>query len=183
MTVVQELETSCGKSVEHFRQELLKIRGGRASASLLENVQVDYYGTQTPLKQLGMISSPEPRQLTVQVYDANAVASVEKAIQQSDLGLNPMRDGNLVRVNVPALTEERRKDLIRSVRNMTEDARVSVRNHRRDAIDALKKAEKAKEISEDDLHRGQDEIQKITDKHIAVIDELLKDKEAEMMEV
>lgn len=178
-----ELEEGCQKSVDHFKNELSRMRTGRATSGLLEGLSVEYYGSQVPLIQLGLINAPEPRMLTVQVYDAGALDSVEKAIRNSDLGLNPARDGNLIRINIPALTEDRRKELVRSLKGVAEDARVAVRNHRRDAIDVLKKQEKDKEISEDDLHRGQDEIQKITDKYVAKIDALLKQKEEEMMEV
>lgn len=178
-----DLEEKCKKSVEHFKSELGRMRSGRATTGLLEGITVDYYGSQVPLIQMGLINAPEPRMLTVQVYDASAVDSVEKSIRQSELGLNPSRDGNLIRISIPSLTEERRKDLVRSLKNVAEDARVTLRNHRRDAIDTLKKQEKEKEISEDDLRRGQEEIQKILDKYVAQIDELLKSKEQEMMEV
>jgi ribosome recycling factor len=183
MEQIINLEDSCKKSVEHFKQELGKLRGGKASGALLESITVDYYGAQTPIKQLGMINTPEPRMVTIQVFDASAVASVEKAIQLADLGLNPSRDGSLIRINIPALTEQRRKDLIKALKSMTEDARITIRNHRRDAIDTMKKLEKAKELSEDECRKGQEQAQKITDKYIAAIDELLKVKEAEMMEV
>jgi ribosome recycling factor len=179
----EQLQGHCQKTVEHFKRDLSKMRSGRAQTGLVENVMVDYYGTSVPLIQLGMINTPEPRLLTIQVYDANAVASVEKAIMQSDLGLNPSRDGNLIRLLIPALTDERRKELVKKLHKLAEEARVSMRNHRRDAIDLLKKQEKDKEITEDQLHRGQTEIQKITDKFISEIDSLLEVKEKEMLEV
>lgn len=179
----QELEGKCDSTIEHFSNELDRIRSGRATTGLLEGVQVDYYGAATPLVQLGLISAPEPRLLTIQVYDAGAIESVEKAIQLADLGLNPSRDGNLIRVPVPALTEERRKDLVKKLHKTAEEAKVAIRNHRREGIDELKKDQKSGSISEDDLHRGQDAIQKVTDKHTSRVDELLQAKEKEMMEV
>jgi len=178
-----DLEAKCKKTAEHFKTDLGRLRGGRATTSLLEGVTVDYYGSRVPLIQLGMISAPEPRLLTIQVYDRGAVEAVEKAIQQADLGLNPSRDGSLVRIAIPALTEERRKDLIKKLHKMAEEAKVTIRNHRRESMDGLKKQEKDKQISADDLRRGSDEIQKITDKSTAEIDGLLQGKEKEMMEV
>jgi len=178
-----DLETKCTDSIEHFKRELTRMRSGRASTGLLEGLMVDYYGTQTPLQQLGLLNAPEARLITIQVYDTNAVESVEKAILQSDLGLNPSRDGNLIRINIPTLTEERRQELVKKINRMAEDAKVSIRNHRRDTIDSLKKQQKAKEISEDDLHRSMDDVQKIADDHIKGIETLLADKEKEMMEV
>jgi len=178
-----KLQENCKSTIEYLVIELGKMRGGRASASILETVTVDYYGSSVPLKQLGLINAPEPRLLTVQVFDQGAVESVEKAIQTSDLGLNPSRDGNLIRINIPALTEERRKDLVKSLNKSAEEAKVAIRNHRREAIDELKKEEKDKSISEDDLNRGKDEVQKVTDNFIAQVDQLLQEKEKEMMEV
>ena len=178
-----DVKSNCEQSIEHFKTELSRMRSGRASTGLLEGIMVDYYGAQTPLIQLGMINAPEPRLVTVQVYDASAVESVEKAIQQADLGLNPSRDGNLVRVSIPALTEERRKELIKKLHALAEEARVAVRSHRRSAIDELKKQEKDKEISEDDSRREQESIQKTIDGYISQVDKLLEEKEKEMMEV
>lgn len=179
----KELKTKSDATIEHFRKELGRMRTGRASTGLLEGLTVDYYGSQVPLMQLGLISTPEARLVTVQVYDSGAVESVDKAIRQSDLGLNPSIEGNLLRINIPALTEERRKDLVKSLHKLAEESKIALRNHRRDMIDILKKQEKAKEISNDDLHRGQDDIQKITDQYIKDIEELLEQKEKEMMEV
>ena len=178
-----EFETKCRKTVEHFRKDLSHVRTGRASASLFEGITVDYYGSRVPLQQLGLINTPEPRLVTIQVYDPSAVEAVEKAILQSDLGLNPGRDGNLVRIAIPHLTEERRKDLIKKLHKMAEETRVAVRNSRRDTIDGLKKKEKAKEISEDDMRRGQEEIEKIVAVVNKDIDAALASKEKEMMEV
>ncbi len=178
-----ELESKCKDTIEYLNVELSRMRTGRANTALVESLMVDYYGSHVPLQQLGLISAPEARMLTVQVYDAGALDSVEKAIQQSDLQLNPSRDGNLIRIPIPALTEERRKELVKTLHKSAEEGKIAIRNHRREAIDALKKAEKAKEISEDDLSRGKDEIQKVTDTYVAQVDVLLAEKEKEMMEV
>lgn len=183
MADLREFEERCGKTVEHFKNDLTKVRSGRASAALLEDVRVDYYGAKTPLKQMAMINAPEPRLITVQVYDESATESVDKAIRSSDLGFNPNREGNLLRINVPALTEERRKDIVRSLHKMAEEAKIALRNLRREEIDKLKKQQKNKDISEDDLHRGQDEVQKVTDTFTAQIDELMAAKEKEVLEV
>ncbi len=182
-TNLDGFKKDCQKCVEHFKSDLGKLRTGRASSSLIENIEVDYYGARVPVKQMGVITTPEPRLITVQVYDASAVESVEKAIRSADLGLNPARDGSLIRVSIPSLTEDRRKELIKSLNRMAEEARVSLRNHRRDEIDKLKKQEKSKEISTDDLRRGQDEIQKVTDSYTAEVDKILQVKEKEMLEV
>jgi ribosome recycling factor len=178
-----ELEGKCKKTVEHFKTDLGRIRTGRANAKLLDGLHVDYYGSSVPLIQLGMINAPEPRLITIQVYDAGACEAIEKAIQQSDLGLNPAREGSMIRINIPPLNEERRKELIKKLHKMAEDVRVVMRNHRRDSIDDLKKKEKAKAISADDLRRGQEEVQKITDKYIKEVDTMTASKEKEMMEV
>lgn len=180
---IDNFTDNCEKTISHFKTELGKIRGARASGGMLENIQVDYYGSKVPLIQLGLINTPEPRLITVQVYDAGATDSVEKAIRQSDLNLNPAREGNLIRLNVPALTEERRKELTKRLSKLGEDEKVVIRNHRKDAIDTLKKMEKDKEISEDELKRGQAEIQSITDKYVEIVDEMYKQKEAEVLEV
>ena len=178
-----ELEDKCKKTLEHMKKDLSRMRTGRAHTSLLEGITVDYYGSQVPLMQMGMINAPEPRLITVQVYDAGAVEAVEKAIQTSELGLNPARDGGLLRINIPPLTEERRKDLVKKMHKTAEENRVTLRTHRRDAIDALKKQEKDKKISADDLKRGETEVQKIVDKYTKDIDTVLQAKEKEMMEV
>ena len=180
---LEELQRNCKETLEYLRLELSRLRTGRAQASLLEGLTVEYYGAPVPLQQLGLVNAPEARLLTIQVYDASAVESVEKAIQQADLGLNPARDGNLIRVAIPALTEDRRKELVKKLHKIAEEGKVSIRNHRRDAIDALKALEKDKEISEDDLSKGKEEVQKITDKYTKDVDVLLKEKEGEMMEV
>ena len=178
-----KLKSDCEGSVAHFKQELGKIRTGRASTALIENLNVDYYGSSTPLNQLGMISAPEPRLLTVQVYDVGAMDAIEKAIQNAGLGLNPARDGNLVRIPVPSLTEERRKEFVKLLNKDGEEIKVGIRNHRRSANDTIKKAKDAKEITEDDTKRASDEIQKITDSFIKLIDNMVAEKEKEIMTV
>lgn len=180
---LEELKLQCESTIDFFRSELVKTKTGRASSGLLEGVQVDYYGAQTPLSQLGLINVAEARLLTVQVYDASVVESVEKAIHQADLGLNPSRDGNLIRVPIPPLTEERRKEIVKRLHKQGEEMKVTVRNHRRAAIDNLQKAKKDGEISEDDLNSLKKDVQVITDKYVAQVDELLQKKEAEVMEV
>lgn len=176
-------KAQCAKALDHYKKELSRLRSGRATPSLLEGLMVDYYGSSVSLQQLGMVSAPEPRMLTIQVYDGGAVESIEKAIQQSDLGLNPSRDGSLIRVIIPALNEERRRDLIKKVHKMAEETRVSLRNLRRDEVEGVKKKVKNKEMSEDDSRRAQEEIQKIVDKFIADVDSAAAAKEKEMMEV
>jgi len=171
------------RSIEAFRKELGKVRTGRASFSLLDGVKVDYYGTPTPLQQVGTLSVPESRLITVTPWDTKMIGPIEKAIQGSGLGLNPSSDGKMVRIPIPPLTEERRKELAKVVRKMSEDARVAVRNVRREAIEKLKDREKKKEISEDVVKRGQERIQKETDAHVKKIDEILKSKEQEILEV
>ena len=171
------------RSLEAFRKELGKVRTGRASFSLLDGIKVDYYGTPTPLQQVGTLSVPESRLITVTPWDAKMVGPIEKAIQSGGLGLNPSNDGKVVRIPIPPLTEERRKDLVRVVRKMAEDARIAVRNIRREGIERIKDREKKKEISEDMMKRWQDRVQKETDGYIRKIDEILKTKEQEILEV
>ena len=171
------------RSLEAFRKELGKIRTGRASFSLLDGIKVDYYGTPTPLQQVGTLSVPESRLITVAPWDAKMIGPIEKAIQASGLGLNPSNDGKIVRIPIPPLTEERRKDLVKVVRKMAEDARIAVRNIRREGIERIKEKEKRKEISEDMMKRWQDKVQKETDGFIKKVDEILKAKEQEILEV
>ncbi|WP_404802430.1 ribosome recycling factor [Bacillus shivajii] len=171
------------KSVDSFRNELATVRAGRANPSILDKVQVEYYGMMTPLNQLATISVPEARMLTIQPFDKSSVSDIERAIQKADLGLSPSSDGNIIRIQIPALTEDRRKELTKLVGRYSEDAKVAVRNIRRDANDELKKIQKDGEITEDDLRRGQDDVQKLTDKVISQIDEISKAKEEEIMEV
>lgn len=170
-------------AVEALKRELNGIRTGRAHPSLIESLAVDYYGAMTPLKQLGSINAPEPRLLTIQVWDRGAVKAIEKAIQASDLGLNPNIDGQTLRLPIPPLTEQRRKDMVKMVHNKAEEARVAVRNVRRHANDDLKKAEKDGHVSQDEIKRHEDELQKMTDRHIATIDAEGKKKEADLLEV
>jgi len=181
--VTHSVEKKSKGTIEHFKKELAKIRTGRASAGMLDGIQVDYYGSSVPILQLGLINTPESRLITVQVYDTGAVEAVEKAIRQADLGFNPSRDGGLIRINVPVLTEERRKALVKALHKTGEETKVAVRGHRRDAIDELKRLEKNKEISTDDVRRAQDEVQKITDKFTSEIDVILSAKDKELMEV
>lgn len=165
------------------RREFATIRTGRANPSLLDRVEVDYYGVPTPLNQLANISAPEARLLVVQPYDRNAIPAIEKAILKADLGLNPTNDGQVIRLSLPPLTEERRKELVRFVRKVAEDKRIAVRNARRDVNEEVRKAQKNGEIPEDGARRAQEEIQNLTDHYIEQVDELLKAKEREIMEV
>ncbi len=171
------------RSIEAFKKELGKIRTGRASLSLLEGIKVDYYGTMTPLQQVGTLSVPESRLIAITPWDTKMIGPIEKAIQGSGLGLNPSSDGKVVRIPIPPLTEERRRDLVKVVKKMAEDARVAVRNIRRDALEKVKDKEKKKEISEDEMKRWHDKIQKETDGFVKKVDEILKSKEQEIMEV
>ncbi|HEX9455926.1 MAG TPA: ribosome recycling factor [Candidatus Binatia bacterium] len=181
--VFTQLQKEMEGSVSAMRKELSKLRTGRASTALLESIMVDYYGTSTPLNQLSTMSAPEPRLLVIQPFDRNAMAEIEKAILKSDLGLTPNNDGKIIRIPLPQLTEERRKDLVKHVKRIAEEYRVSVRSHRRDAIEQLKEAEKKKEITADDAKHGHDRVQKITDEFIGRIDKVVKAKEEEVMEV
>jgi len=181
--LVKDTSARMERSIEAFRKELGKVRTGRASFSLLHGVTVDYYGTPTPLQQVGTLSVPESRLITVTPWDTKMIGPIEKAIQGSGLGLNPSSDGKTVRIPIPPLTEERRRELAKVVRKMAEDARVAVRNVRREGIEKLKDQEKKKEISEDVVKRGQERIQKETDAHVKKIDEILKSKEQEILEV
>jgi ribosome recycling factor len=187
MATAEELIKSAAekmaKSVEHGRAEFATVRTGRASASLLDRIEVDYYGTPTPLRQLSTINVPDPRMLTVQVFDPGSIKAIEKAIQESDLGLTPSNDGKLIRLPIPQLTEERRKELVKVVRNMAEDHRVAVREIRRDAMRHLKELVDKGEVGADEEHRAEVRVQELTDEHTKQIDELLKHKEAEVMEV
>ena len=179
----QDAEVRMGKSVESLKGDLVKIRTGRAHPSLLDSVVVDYYGSPTPLKQVASISIADSRMLNVTAFDKSMVQAVEKAIITSDLGLNPYSSGEVIRVPLPALTEERRKDLIKVVRADGEQAKVAIRNIRRDVIGDVKSLVKDKDATEDDERRFSDEIQKITDKYISLIDSTLKDKEKDLMEI
>jgi ribosome recycling factor len=181
--VIEDLRKEMERTTAAMRRDLARTRTGRASTALLEGIVVEYYGTRTPLNQLAGLGAPEPRLLVIQPYDKSALAQIERAILQSDLGLVPVNDGKILRVPIPELTEERRRELVKHVRKIAEDYRVSVRNHRRDAIDLLKTLEKDKEITEDDVRRGQEKIQDITKTYVERIDQILKAKEDEIMEV
>ena len=178
--LIQDATRRMDRSVESTHGELNSIRTGRASTALLDRVQVDYYGQKTPLKQLATINVPEPRMLTVQPFDPNAIKDIERAIQESDLGLNPSNDGKLIRLPIPQLTEERRQELVKVARQIAEEGRVAVRNVRRDVIHHLKEEES---VGADDEHRAEERVQKLTDEHVKKIDDLLKRKEAEITEV
>jgi ribosome recycling factor len=171
------------KAVEAAQHDFSTIRTGRANPVILEGVQVDYYGTKTPINQLAGVSAPEPRLLVIAPWDKSAITAIEKAIMNSDIGMTPQSDGNVIRLQVPYLTEERRKDLIKVLHKKTEEHKVAVRNIRRDVNDRMKDLEKKHEISEDDNKRGQEQVQKLTDKYIEKMDVLAKAKEAELMEV
>jgi ribosome recycling factor len=171
------------KSVETTQHEFNSIRTGRASSALLDHVTVDYYGTATPLNQLSTINVPEPRMLTVQPFDPGSLKAIEKAIMESDLGLTPSNDGKIIRLPIPQLTEERRKDLVKVVRQRAEDGRVAVRNVRRDVMHHLKELVNKGDVAADEEHRAEERVQKLTDEHVHKIDELLKRKEAEILEV
>lgn len=179
----KDAEVRMKKSIESFKHDLTKIRTGRANPSLLEGISVDYYGAPTPLSQVANISISDSRTLAVTPWEKNMVQAIEKAIMSADLGLNPATTGTLIRVPLPALTEERRRDLTKVVRNEGEGARVAVRNIRRDVLGDIKNLLKEKEITEDDERKSQEQVQKITDKYIAQIDEILKEKEKELMEI
>jgi len=181
--LIQDSRRRMDRSVEATHIEFNSVRTGRASPALLDRVHVDYYGTATPLKQLATISAPEPRLLNIQPFDPSSVKAIEKAIMESDLGLTPSNDGKLIRLPIPQLTEERRRELVKVVRHMAEEGRVAVRNVRRDTIHHLKQLVDDGDIGADEEHRAEELAQKVTDEHVAKIDDLLKHKEAEIMEV
>ena len=181
--IIKETRAKMKSAVAVFADELSGIRSGRASPALVERLPVEYYGQQSELRQLASISTPEPQQILIRPYDKTAVKAIEKAIQQSNLGINPNTDSEVIRLNMPPLTRERRQELVKFVQRRTEEARVAVRNVRRNANDDLRDFEKEKLISEDDMEHGEEEVQKLTDKHIAELEELAKNKEQEIMEV
>jgi len=178
-----DAEDRMRKAVENTRGEFTKIRTGKASPALLDTIKVPYYGNLTPLKQVATVNSPEPRLLTIQPWERNIIGEIEKAIMQSDLGLNPINDGLIIRLPIPQLTEERRKDFVRLCHKLAEEGRVAIRNIRRDANDQLKKVEKSHDISEDQFHTLVQDIQTLTDKYVKQIDDLLAKKEKEILEV
>jgi ribosome recycling factor len=181
--VLNDASRRMTKTVDATKHEFTTIRTGRASAALLERVQVNAYGTKMPINQVATIGVPEPRLLTITPFDKSIMRDIEKAIMESDLGLTPANDGQIVRLPIPQLTEERRKELVKQVRHLAEEGRVAARNIRRDALHHLKEAEKNGETGADDVHRAEDRLQKVTDEHVSKIDEALKAKEAEIMEV
>ncbi len=180
--VFDECKDKMEKAISSLEKELAKLRTGRASVSILDDVTVEYYGTMTPLNQLASLSVPDSRTIAIQPWDRNAFSGIEKAIMKSDLGLNPVNDGKIIRINIPPLTEERRKDLVKLAKKSAEEGKVALRNIRREANDALKKMKNNKKLTEDEMHKGHDEVQKITDSFVARIDQILADKEKEIME-
>ena len=180
--IYQETKESMSKTVEALNRELQRIRTGRASLSVLDGIKVDYYGTSTPLNQMATLAVPESRQITIQPWDASVIKDIEKAILKSDLGLTPSNDGKILRISIPPLTEERRKELVKVIHKICEDHKITARNTRRDSNDLLKSLKKDSDISEDEAFRSQDEVQKITDKYIKLIDECYSEKEKEILE-
>lgn len=181
--VIKKARIGMDKAVDALKKDMIKVRTGRASTALLDDVMVDYYGTPTPLNQVGTLAVPEPRLITIQPWEKKMLADIERAIFKADLGLTPNSDGQLIRIAIPPMTEERRKELGKAVRKMGEDAKVAVRSARRDANDGLKKLEKNKDISEDELKRGEKEVQELTDSYVSRIDDLVAHKEKEIMEI
>ena len=181
-SIYQDTRESMGKTVEALKNELSRIRTGRASLSILDGIKVDYYGTLTPLNQMATLAVPESRMITIQPWDASAIKDIEKAILKSDLGLTPSSDGKIIRISIPQLTEDRRKELVKVVHKVCEEHKVSVRNFRRDSNDLLKSMKNEGEISEDDAFKAQDQVQKITDEYIQLVDECYKEKEKEILE-
>jgi ribosome recycling factor len=182
-TIIKETEDKMKKAVEVVNRELSTVRTGRASPGLVEHIKINYYGAHTPLKQLASISTPDPKLIVIQPWDPSAMQEIEKALLKSELGISPVNDGKLIRLAIPQLTQERREELAKLVKKMTEEGRVSIRAVRRDANEHIKKLEKDKNITEDDSFKGIGDIQKLTDKYIARIDEVLKNKEKELAEV
>ena len=176
-------EGKMGKSIDSVAADFASVRAGRANAAVLDRIMVDYYGSHTPIQQIAAISSPDPRSLVIAPWDATAVKAIEKAIQNSDLGINPQNDGKSIRLNFPQLTEERRKELVKQIRKYAENGKVAVRNIRRDAMEHFKKLEKASEITEDEMKQAEKDLQKLTDDSCKKLDELLAKKEKELMAV
>jgi ribosome recycling factor len=180
--IYRETSDNMGKSITSLENEFKRIRTGRASLSILDGIRVDYYGTPTPLNQMASLSVPESRLISIQPWDVSMIKEIEKAILKSDLGLTPSNDGKIIRIAIPPLTEERRKELVKVINKMSEDHKVAVRNLRRDANDMIKELKKEGEISEDEAFKAQDQVQKITDEHIKLIDEINNTKEKEILE-
>jgi ribosome recycling factor len=181
--VLGEARAAMDRAVSALKKDMTRVRTGRASTTLLDNVKVDYYGVPTPLSQVATLSVPEPRLITVQPWEKNLIPDIEKALYKADLGLTPSSDGQLIRLPVPALTEERRREMVKIIKRMSEDSKVSVRNSRRDANETLKMLEKEKEITEDDLKRSEKDVQQLTDEFISAIDVVVQNKEREVMEI
>jgi ribosome recycling factor len=181
--IIKDAKTRMDKSIEAFKHEIAKIRTGKATTALLDGVKIDYYGTLTPLNQTANVSVLDSHTLSITPWDKSMVATIDKAILTADLGLNPVNDGTNIKVPIPPLNEERRKELVKLSKKFGEDSKIAIRNIRRDANEHLRKAEKEKELSEDLRHDGEHDVQKYTDEHIKLIDELIKHKEAEIMEV
>jgi ribosome recycling factor len=181
--IFEDLKDRMGKSIESLKREYSRLRTGRASVSLLDGIRVSYYDTPTPLNQMASLAVPEPRLIVIQPWDKTAIEDIEKAILKSELGLTPMNDGKVIRISIPPLTEERRKELVKVAGKMSEENKVSIRNIRRDANEMLKDLKKEKEITEDDLFRSQEEVQKATDQFISQVDELCAAKEKEILEI
>jgi ribosome recycling factor len=183
MPSLQKAKQRMESALEALRREYGSVRTGKASPALLDTVRVEAYGSRMPLNQVGTVSAPEPRMLTVQPWDRALMKDIEKAIREADLGLNPSNDGTIIRIPIPALTEERRKEYVRLLHKLAEEQRVAIRQARKDANDEIKHRQKGEGLSEDDVHREQAEVQKLTDQYIARVDEIMKHKEAEVMEV
>lgn len=183
INLINKSKAEMAEHVEKLHKDLATIRTGRASAQLLENIRVDYYGAITPLKQMAMINVLDAKTLEIQPWDVSAINDIEKALQKADLGVTPRNDGKLIRITLPSMTEDRRKALAKNIGKMSEDFKVAVRNSRRDVIEKIKKAQKAGEVTEDDLKRYEADIQKATDAQIAAIDKAIKDKEVEIMKI
>ncbi len=181
--VINDMKDHMAKTVDALRRDYQKIRTGRASTSLLDEIKVDYYGNPSPLSAVATLAVPEARTITISPWEAKMIAPIEKAILNSNIGLTPSNDGRLIRLVLPPLTEERRKEIVKDLRRKAEDDKVALRNIRRDAIDRLKKLEKEKKITEDELKRSEKEVQDLTDKHVAKVDEVLAHKEKEVMEI
>lgn len=181
-TIEQEAKQKMESTISLLQKEMAGIRTGRASAGLLDTISVDYYGTQTPIKQMASVSTPEPRVIVIQPWDVSAMSAIEKAIKTSDLGITPQNDGKVIRLNMPPLTEERRKEMVKMVKKIGEENKVAIRNIRRDAMDKVKTKLKNKEMSEDEEKKIEGRIQKITDEHVAKVDSIVHNKEKEVME-
>lgn len=181
--VLSEVRAAMDKAVKSLKKDMTKVRTGRASVSLLDDVRIDYYGVSTPLSQVATLAVPEARLMTVQPWEKNLIPAIEKALHKADLGMTPSSDGVLIRLPIPALTEERRREMVKIIKRMAEDTKISVRNSRRDANENLKMLEKEKEITEDELKRGEKEVQQITDEFISAIETVVQNKEQEVMEV